>query len=312
MQPTRMPDANAAFIDPRRLDWNLLRAFVLVADLGSLSRAADVLGASQPTLSRQVAALESEVGAALFERVARGLRLTEAGAALLEPARRMMAAAQALSLAAGGQSKTLAGTVRLTASEVVSAFVLPAILARLAEAHPGIEVELVATNRVDNLLEREADIAIRMVQPEQSALITRKLADWPLGFYARSDYLARMAQKMGGPVRADRLGDYRWIGFDQSDQMIEGFRMMGQPVDRHFFAFRCDNQIVDLQAVRAGLGIGVVMHHLAAGFLELEPVLPELPLPVLPIWLTAHRELRSVPRIRLVFDFLAEALAALG
>lgn len=306
-----MPESNAAFIDPRRLDWNLLRAFVLVADLGSLSRAAGVLGASQPTLSRQVAALEEEVGAALFERVARGLRLTEAGAALLDPARRMMAAAQALSLAAGGQSKALTGTVRLTASEVVSAFVLPDILARLAQVHPDIEVELVATNRVDNLLEREADVAIRMVQPEQSALITRRLADWPLGFYARRDYLARVADKTGAPVRIDRLGDYRWVGFDQSDQMIEGFRMMGQAVDRHFFAFRCDNQIVDLQAVRAGLGIGVVIQHLAAGFPELEPVLPELPLPVLPIWLTAHRELRSVPRIRLVFDFLAEALAAL-
>ncbi|WP_051711248.1 LysR family transcriptional regulator [Andreprevotia chitinilytica] len=303
-----MPTAPLSGLDPRRLDWNLLRAFVVVADQGAMSRATDVLGLSQPTVSRQIAELEAQVGTALFERVARGLQLTEIGNTLLEPAKRMLAAAQALSLAAAGQDQAIAGTVRITASEVMSAFILPPILARLAAAQPGIEVELVASNRVDNLLEREADIAIRMVRPTQTGLIARKIAEWPLGFYARRDYIDNIAV----PLEMASLHRHRWVGLDQSGQMIDGFRAAGFDVDRHFFQFRCDNQIVGLQAVRAGLGCGIAIRHLAQTFPELVQFMPEQPLPSLPVWLTAHRELRATPRIGIVFDFLAEALAEFG
>ncbi len=296
------------FLDPQAIDWNLLKSFHAVADLGSLTRAAAALGLSQPTLSRQIAQLEALMGAALFERVGRGLRPTAAGAALIDPASRMLAAAQALSLTAAAQSSDAGGTVRLTASEVMSAYVLPPMLAELRERHPAIQIELVASNTVDNLLAREADIAIRMVRPEQGALITRKVADYPVGFYARRDYLEKV-QRRAPQTRPEDLQRYDWVGLDQSSQLIDGFRQAGYGVDKHFFAFRCDNQIVGWQAVLAGMGVGVGLCRVGEQFGELERVLEEQPLPVLPIWLTAHRELRDVPRIRTVFDFLAQALA---
>ncbi len=297
----------AAAFDPSRIDWNLLRAFVAVVEQGSLTRAAEQLGSSQPTLSRQLAALEAIAGAPLFERTARRLVPSAQARAMAEPAARMLAAAQACAVAAAAPAEQLAGTVRLTASQVVSAHVLPGMLLRLARVHPEIQIELVASDELDNLLEREADIAVRMVKPTQGALITRHLADWPLGLFAHRDLLAAL----GGPLTVDRLGEVRKVGFDQSMQMIDGFRRAGFEVDRRFFEFRCDSQLVNFEAIRAGLGMGVAVVPLADGQPQLVRVLPELTqplLPVLPVWLTAHRELRHSRRLRVVFDFLAEAL----
>ena len=293
------------FLDPQRVDWNLLKNFCLVADLGSLTRAAAVLDVSQPTLSRQIAELEAIIGATLFERQPRGLRLTEAGTSMLAPAKHMLAAAQAVSMAATGQQREVAGTVRITASEVMSAYVLPPIFAELRATYPAVQIELVASNRIDNLLAREADIAIRMVRPKQASLIAKKVAEYPLGFFAHHAYLERHQRAADG---GDVL-QYDWIGLDQSTQLIEGFHAAGWKVDKTFFGFRSDNQIVGWQAVLAGLGVGIGLERVAQDFSQLVRVLPEQPLPNLPVWLTAHRELRDSPRIRAVFDFLADALA---
>lgn len=280
-------------------DWGLLRAFLSVAHAGSLSRAAQELGSSQPTLSRQMTLLESQVGSALFERTPRGLRLTEAGEALRIPAQRMQQHAREWSLAAAGRAQSLAGTVRLTASEMVSAHLLPEGLLALRQAHPEIQIELVASNTVENLLEREADIALRMLRPTQTALVARKLAEFPLGLYAHADYLAAR-----GKPSVATMAKHEWIGFDRSDQMLRGFRAGGFDVTREFFGFRCDNQIVAWQAVLAGLGIGVGMHVVARRTPELRQVLREVKVPSLPLWITAHRELRSTPRLKTVFDAL--------
>jgi len=160
---------------------------------------------------------------------------------------------------------------------------------------------------MSNLLEREADIAVRMLRPTQGTLITRHIADWPLGFYAHR----RLVDAHGLPTLAT-LAQHRWVGFDQSTQMLDGFRAAGHAVDRRFFALRCDSQPVNLAMVRAGVGIGVVMVPLARRLPELVPVLPELQLPVLPVWLTAHRELRASRRLKVVFDHLAAGLRAWG
>ncbi len=297
--------------NPAQTDWNLIRGFVAVVEQGSLTRAAQQLGLSQPTLSRQIAELENAVGAALFERVARGLKLTTAGDALVEPARHMMTAARALGMATASQDQTLSGTIRITASEMVSAFALPSILAQMAVTYPDIQIEVVASNQISNLLEREADIAIRMVRPSQSALITRHIGDWPMGMYAHKSYLERIASKV--PVSAtnkiQELNRHRWIGYDQSDQLIAGFRAAGIAIDRNFFAFRSDNHLVNWQALLSGVGIGICMHWLAKKHPELIPVMSEQALPNLPVWLTTHRELKSSKKIRCVFDNLATALA---
>jgi len=296
--------------DPSQTDWNLIRSFVAVVEQGSLTRAAEAMGLSQPTLSRQIAELESSIGAALFERVARGLKLTPTGENLVEPARVMMAAARSLGMAAATQSHDMHGTVRITASEMVSGFVLPALLRQLAQQHPEIQIELVASNQISNLLEREADIAIRMIRPAQSALIARHLTDWPIGIYAHKDYLAGLPilseHEQNNPLAM--MKRYRWLGLDQSDQYISGFRAAGIQIDRSFFDFRCDNYLVNWQAIQQGLGVGVVMRWLAERNPDLEQVLVEQELPSLPVWLTTHRELNSSKRIRTVFDFLAEGL----
>ena len=299
--------------DPATLDWNLLRALGAVLDAGSLTAAAARLGTSQPTLSRQIAALEAQLGTPLFHRGTRRLQPTAAALALAEPAQRMLAAAQACALAAdavGSAADDLAGTVRLTASEVVSLEVLPAILADLARRHPQIQIELVPGDTLSNLLEREADIAVRMVRPTQGTLITRHIADWRLGFYAHRRLLA----ETGLPTAPDAVtpGRHRWVGMDQSTQLIDGFRAAGFPVDRRFFAFRCDAQPVNLAMVRAGVGIGIVLEPLARRAPDLVQVLPELDLPRLPVWLTAHQALRSSRRLQVVFDALATGLRAWG
>jgi DNA-binding transcriptional LysR family regulator len=232
------------------------------------------------------------------------VRLTEAGESLRVPAERMREHAQQFALVAAGKSQTLAGTVRLTASEMVSAYLLPGLLRQLRDAHPEIQIELVASNEVENLLEREADVALRMVRPKQTALVARRLADQPLGFYAHRDYL-----KLNGKPTEANLLSHEWVGFDRSDQFLRGFRDAGYKADKAMFAFRCDNQIVGWHAVLAGLGIGVGMRRVAALSPQLVRVLPKVPVPPLPLWITAHQALRGTPRLKVVFDFLAESLA---
>ncbi len=289
---------------PSGPDWGLLRVFLWVAEAGSLSAAAQRLGSSQPTLSRQIGLLEEQVGSALFERTQRGMRLTETGRTLLPMARRMQEQVSEWSLAAGGHSTALSGTVRLTASEIVSAYLLPPVLLGLRQAHPGIQIELVACDSVENLLEREADLALRMARPVHAALVARQVADLPLQVFAHRDYLAAQ-----GMPTMDTLLQHRWVGYDRSDLMLRGFRAGGFEVAREFFDFRCDNQIVAWQAVRAGLGLGIGLEAVGRACPELVRVLPELPIPPLPLWLIAHRELRDQPRLRVVFDALAAALA---
>ena len=287
-------------------DWSLLRAFLVVAEAGSLSRAAAELDSSQPTLSRQMSELETQIGHALFERTRRGVRLTEAGEALRLPAQRMREHAREWSLAAAGRVTSLAGTVRVTASEMVSAYLLPEVLRDLREAHPEIQIELVPSDKVENLLEREADIALRMVRPTQAALVARKLADLPMHVYAHRDYL----KAHGKPTMAN-FQSHQWVGFDRSDQMLRGFDAAGYSgVTREFFGFRCDNQIVAWQAVRAGIGLGVGLDVVARQAPELVRVLPEIQIPALPMWITAHRELRGTPRLKLVFEALVSAFKA--
>lgn len=286
------------------LDRNLIRSFVAVAEEGSLSAAARRLSASQPTLGRHVAELEAALGVTLFRRGRRGYALTEAGAALCERARAVEDEVAAFRRIAAGSAKTVSGTVRITASDIVSAFVLPPILARFAASEPDIEVEVVASDAVQNLLRRDADIAIRMVEPRQLDLVARKVADLPLTACAATAYLA----SRGAPRTAEELRDHDLIGYDRETHLIDGFRALGIEVDRHRFRFRSDSQIVLWQAVRAGNGIGFAQRSLVARDPLVEAVLPELPLPALPMWLAMHRDLRTSPRIRRVADLLTEEL----
>lgn len=286
------------------LDWNLIRSFVTVAETGSLSAAARKLAASQPTLGRHVAELEQQLGVTLFRRGRRGYVLTDAGSLLYERGRAVSERAAAFSLLALGSVETIEGTVRIAASEVVAAHVLPDMMARLGMEEPGIEVEIVASNLVENLLRRDADIAISMVEPAQNELVARKVTNIPLVACAATAYLDRR----GRPRAIADLAGHDLIGFDRSDDIIDGFARFDLALRRHDFRFRTDNQIVMWQALRAGNGIGFAQAPLAASDPLVETLLPDIRLPDLPVWLAMHRDVRTSLRIRRVADFLHEEL----
>ena len=286
------------------MDWNLLKSFVAVAETGSLSAAARGIGVSQPSVGRHVAELERELGIKLFRRGRAGYELSEDGLALLGRAREMREQAEAISRLALGATEAVAGTVRIAASEIVSAYVLPTMMAAFAEVEPGIEIEIVASNQVENLLRRDADIAIRMVEPAQLDLVAHKITDIRLTACAATSYLGRR----GRPASPEELVGHDLVGYDRGMDLINGFRDFGVEIDRHGFRFRSDNQIVFWEAIRAGNGIGFAQVPLVAREPLVEAILPGMPLPTLPMWLAMHRDVRTSARIRRVADFLYEQL----
>ncbi|MGH1370006.1 MAG: LysR family transcriptional regulator [Maritimibacter sp.] len=288
------------------LDWSLIRAFLAVAEEGSLSAAARALSSSQPTLGRQVREVEAALGVQLFDRHAKGLTLTETGEAVIAPARAMRDAAAKIGMIAAGKDETPTGPVRITASVIVAHFVLPRILAKLREDDPGITIDLVASDSTDNLLFREADIAVRMYRPAQLDMITQHVTDLPLGLYAARSYLARA----GRPQTLSDLMNHAWVGYDQSPLMVDGMRDLGWQVDRSFFATRTDDQAGNWQLIRAGCGVGIAQVASAKDAPEVELLFPELEMPSLPVWLTAHENIRRVPRVARVWDALAKGLRA--
>ena len=289
----------------RGFDWRLVRSFLAALDHGSLLGAARTLHTSQPTLGRHIAELENQLGVVLFERTGRGLIPTATALQLAEAARNMEAGALQLTRTLSGVQAQSAGTVRITASVPVAVHLMPALLADMRQALPDIQIELMSSNQVNNLLRREADIAVRMVRPDQSSLIARKIGDVGLGAWAHRNYLARR-----GPLRkVTELLQHDLIGSDTDPAILQGFAAMGYPVNREIFALRSDDFIVQWQAVRAGLGIGFCANYMARSDPEVLAVLPGvLKIPPLPMWLAVHREIRTSQRIRAVFDYLAQTL----
>jgi len=288
-----------------KFDWNRARAFLVTAEEGSLSAAARALGLTQPTLGRQVTALEQELGVVLFERVGRGLVLTPSGLELISHVRNMGEAANRVSLAASGRSQSIEGSICITASEVHAAFLLPPIVAKLRHVAPGIDIEIIASNTASDLGRREADIAIRSFRPTQPELIARKIKDVPARLYASIDYL----QRIGFPNCAEDLKRADFIDFDDTDMLLNGLNALGLNLTRENFPIHTKNHIVQWQLVKQGLGIGVMPEDIGDAEPLVQQALPELEPIVFPIWLTTHRELNTSRRVRLVFDLLATELA---
>jgi DNA-binding transcriptional LysR family regulator len=298
--PTRAAPALAAF------DWTLVRSFLAVLDAGSLMGAARTLGAQQPTLSRHVAELEVQLGAPLFERTGRGVVPTAMALAIADAARQMQAGADTLARTLTRQRTTTTGSVRVTSSEVAACYLLPPVLAQLQQAEPGIHIDLVASNQITNLLRREADIAVRMVRPEQSSLVARKLGEVSIVACAHSSYL----QRAGVPRVPQDLLQHRLIGYDSDDTIVRGFAQMGMSLPRDKFALRTDNQLAYGHLVAAGAGIGFAAAYNLRAWPGVQPLLPMLQIPPLPCWLAVHREIRGSALVRRVYDFLAQAIPA--
>lgn len=289
------------------LDWTLIRSFIAVAETGSLSAAARQIGQSQPTIGRHITLMNEALGVSLFTRHSRGLALTEAGTELMPAAQTMREAAARLELAAVGQTQRLEGTIRISTSVVVAHFHMPAIIARLREKAPGIEVELLPSDSTENLLFREADIAVRMYRPTELDIIARHLGEIDVGMFAATSYLDRK----GRPISPEDIANHTLIGLDRSDLLIRGMRQHGLNVSRNDFAVRCDDQAANWQLLRAGCGIGFGQASVALHDPGIERVLPGLAIPTLPVWLAAPQALKRSPRIRFVFDFLVQQVSAL-
>ena len=290
-----------------KFDWNRARAFLITAEEGSLSAAARALNMAQPTLGRQVTALEEELGVVLFQRVGLGLVLTPCGEELMDHVRAMGDAASRVTLAAAGQSQAIDGVIRITASEVVTAYQLPPILAKLRQTHPNIEIELIATSHPSDLRKREADIAIRSFRPTQHDLIAKKIKDVPIGLYATKAYI----ESLDHPTSADQLQEACFIGFDRTDALMDALNSKGLKLTQNNFQVLTENHIVNWELVKAGMGIGVMPTDIGAAEPKVEQLLPELDPIIAPMWLVSHRELNTSKRIRLVFDLLSEELAKL-
>ncbi len=290
--------------------WELYRSFLAVLQEGSLSGAARALGLAQPTLGRHVEALEAALGLALFTRSQLGYAPTDAALALQPAAQALATAAAALrrvaSAQGGGGGDPVRGTVRISASEVVGAEVLPPILAALREQHPALVVELSLSSRLEDLLQREADIAVRMQRPQQDVLVAKRIGSIALGLHARDDYLARH----GTPRTVDELAGHALIGFDRETAFIRSLRRELGGVKRDDFALRSDSDLAQLAAIRAGFGIGFCQVGLARRDARLKRVLARRFAVRLETWVAMHQDLRDSPRCRATFDALAAGLQA--
>ncbi len=287
-------------------DWNRARAFLATADAGSFSGAARLLGTTQPTVGRQIAALEEELGVVLFERLGRGLSLTPTGLELIEPLRTMDEAAHQFSRMATGQSLSLDGVIRISAGEVTAAHALPPIVAEIRALHPAITIEIVATNQVSDLGRREADIAVRNFRPSEENLVARKIREDTAYLYATPDYL----ESLGHPAELEELASAEFVAFDETDVFMKGLNAKGLSLGPKNFPWISANQQVQWALITQGSGIGVMMAQIGDPDERVVRVMPEHVSFTAPMWLTSHREVRTSRRVRVVFDILAKRLAA--
>ena len=287
-------------------NWDLYRSFLAVLEGGSLSAAARDLGLAQPTLGRHIEALEKAVGHALFVRSQHGYLPTEHALQLKPYARALAATASAFMRAASGSADQPRGTVRVTASEVVGCEVLPPILARLHQQYPGLQIELAVTNRAQDLLRREADIAVRMLAPSQEALVARRIGAIELGLHAHRDYLARR----GAPATLAELASHALIGYDHETAFIRSMKHHLGDLTRADFSLRSDSDLAQLAALRAGFGIGICQAGIARRDPALMRLLPDAFAPRLDTWLAMHEDLRNSKRCAVVYAALADGLAA--
>jgi DNA-binding transcriptional LysR family regulator len=286
--------------------WDLYRSFLAVLRLGSLSAAGRYLGLTQPTIGRHIAVLQRSLGGrVLFTRSQTGLLPTQAAQELRSHAEDMAAAAAAFVRTGSADLEQTAGVIRLAAADVVGVEVLPAILSEFRAKFPATVIELSLSNQMTDLLRRDADIAVRMVRPQQKALLAKRVGKVALGFHAHRRYLERN----GYPERLEDLAQHALIGFDRTPPFANLLKAVPLPVTRELFTFRCDNDLAQLAALRSGFGIGICQTGIARRDPDLLPLLGKQFKVEMEIWIVMHNDLRRSSRMRLMFDHLATGLA---
>lgn len=287
-------------------DWNRARAFLVTAEEGSFSAGARALGVAQPTLGRQVSALEQELGVTLFERLGQGLALTDAGQQLKQHVQSMADAASRFSLSASGQNTQLDGRVGLAVSELEAVFLLPPVIEQVRSHWPGIELDIQVSHSVADLKRREADIALRSFRPTEPDLIARKLYEEPVWMYGTPDYLASVDH----PQRRQDMGSVQLIGFESDHQLVDYLAPQGWVIGPDNIRLTTLSQLLQLELVKRHLGLAFLPQRIGDSLPPLQRAFEHLGAPLqLPLWLVSHRELRTNQRVRVVFDALAAALS---
>jgi DNA-binding transcriptional LysR family regulator len=310
MRPLATEDDIIRNMDPlKKLSWDWLKAFVLVAEHGSVAAAAQFLDTNPATISRQISALEGHLGLELFVRSRDGMQVTLQAMQFLEPAQAMYASMQELSLGVAATDESLKGLVRISASVTLANFVLPELLFTFRQIHPGIQLEVISTDSQSNLTKREADIAIRLLQPTQNELIAKKVASLPLGLYASNTYIAKRGlPKLG----ANTLLGHDFIDVAPKHPLREGFAKFGfAHISDRIICITSDHACA-WEMLKAGVGITSALSIIAQRTPLVQPVLTDIVLGRFPVWLVTHKELRQQPRLRVVFDYLANALNTLN
>lgn len=293
------------------LSWDIYRTFLAVLRGGSLSAAGRQLGLAQPTVGRHVTALEEAIGHPLFTRSQQGLLPTDAARALQPYAEQLAATTAAMQRIASGDLAAVSGTVRIGASDVIGVEVLPPILAALQDAYPALELELSLSDNLEDLLNREVDIAVRMASPQQDALVARRIGALPLGLYAHRRYL----EINGVPSSLAELSDHRLIGVDRQTAFVRAAASRMKALAPDFpsleqirWSYRSDSNLAQLAAIRAGSGIGICQLGIARRDPDLRRILPDAFEFPLETWVAMHEDLRSPPRWRVTFDALVTGM----
>lgn len=290
------------------ISWDDQRVFLAVLEEGSLSGAARRLGVSHPTVRSRLEALETALGTVLFTRSVNGLTPTDSAEALREPARTMAMASDLFIRQASGTPGEIAGVVRISVPEFMGIEVIPAMLRVLRDTHPAIRIELSLSNAPADLLAQEVDVAVRTVTPKQEALVAKKVASIPLGFFASVDYLERR----GVPETFEDLGRHDLIGPDRTLTDLALVERLGAGFSQVRFVLRTDSHPAQIAAARAGIGIAVAQVPVGRRDPRLRQVLPDVTALALDTWVVTHENLSKVPRVRAVFDSLVAAFAGYG
>ncbi len=284
-------------------DWADIRLFLAVLDHGSLVAASEYLGLTQPTVGRRLTAMETRIGSPLFVRAGRRMQLSDAGAAILDSARRMESEMMAIERAVEDQSRGLYGRVTISATEGTGTDWLTPVLFDFHQLYPDIKVSVLIESRAVDLVHREADIALRLGRPTQPDLIARRLTKVGFGLYAAQKYLDR-----AGPVTSiEGLDEHEFVVLERPANgskppaIVAGMdKIARNPV------YFTNSPAAQLGAVKSGFGIGVLSHRWASMQRNLERVLPDYEPMELELWLVSHEELRHSARIRAVSDFIAQ------
>lgn len=291
-----------------QFDWNNALAFLVTAEEGSLSAAGRALGIAQPTVGRQVAALEKELDVILFDRVGKQLVITQIGLELLEYLRQMSEAASRVSIAASGRSQELDGEVCISATDSIAALCLPPIIKKIRECYPGIKIKVIASNELSNLGQKEADIAIRNIPPTNPDLVAKKVCDAAARLYGSTEYI----DKLGRPITVAKLNKAEFAWFNRNNESIKPLSNFGLSVTQDNFSVISENHLVQWENTKLGIALGIMIETVGDKEPLVERVLPDSDVIIFPIWLVAHKQLKSSKRVRVVFDLLADSLSELA